>query len=109
MRRFLKRYGLAVASSMFLMCLALVAYTHMRYVRAEHVYLSHLGTVTFRPHINVLTGLNGYETAASRWLAWQAIATAATLLVAAVMMGLIWHQRTARVRASERASEITTE
>lgn len=109
MRAFLKQYGLAVVCSVFLACLAFVAYAHMRYTRAEHIYLSHLGTVTFRPHINVLTGIGRYEADASRWLGLQTIGTGALLVITIVMILLIWHRRTARIRQNELAPDAAAE
>ncbi len=109
MRAFLKRHGLVVAGVMFLACLAFVAYTHMRYVRAENVYKSHLGTVTFGPHIDTVGILNSYSSQANRWLMLQAIGTGAILLASICIVLQVWQQRTARVRASELAPETVEE
>jgi hypothetical protein len=109
MRAFLKQYGTVTAGSIFLICLAFVAYVHKRYVQAEAAYLNHLGTVTFGPHIDTTAILNRYASQANHWLMLQAIGTGAILLASIFMVLQVWQQRTARVKASELATETVEE
>ena len=109
MRAFLKRYGMVIAGSTFLLCLAFVAYVHKRYVQAEVTYLNHLGTVTFRPHVDTVGALNRYASQANRWLVLQAVGTGAMLLASIFMIFQVWQRRTARVKARELATETVEE
>jgi hypothetical protein len=75
----------------------------MRYVKAEGVYMSHLGKVTFGPHIDTVGILNRYSSQASHWLMLQAVGTGMILLASIFMILQVWRQRTARIKTSELA------
>jgi hypothetical protein len=81
----------------------------MRYVKAEGIYMSHLGKVTFGPHIDTVGILNRYSSQANHWLMLQAVGTGMIVLASIFMILQVWQRRTARVKTSELATETVEE
>ncbi len=100
MRRRSPDFWLAVAATLFLICLAGVAYAHRSYVAAEDTYEFHLAHITFSPHAHIPATLNGYAQAADSRLRVQAILIGVTLLATVNVLLQVARRRNDRVRTA---------
>lgn len=79
-------FFLAVFGTLLVICLMGVAYGHVRYSDAEHVYQAHLQHVVIGPHTDIKRQLENDSQTVDKWFH---VRTAASALAVMAIIGIL--------------------